>query len=376
MDCPFRFGLSPVFLLLIFCVFALGACQKEVIGSDDDDADDDTDDWGSGGGGWLDNPEIAEVVQEVIEGLMARDAEALEEKVYLNLDDDFLHAGLDRDSFLKYLLAELRTSPGRIVFDFGVHGGIIKDYYEAEVNVRLHYSVNVIPDDETEFPIYFQGYQEMTFYVSIHFGDVDFWMVDDFVTVSGKEKLFGGEDFDITISDGFFPDYVNFPSNGLVRLNGMLHLPLLDEGQHLIATFGLDVGDLRGHARAWGLPESYLYDWDMTNMQGWYVNVDLNLPVDEDPKNFMIPKLLPMGVDTVNVNTRFVVTDENDRRVGLKGYNFTFPAEKYSNMRYCSDLFSADVDGLWLLRVENPSNAPFELLDVRQIGRASCRERV
>ncbi|HPQ69979.1 MAG TPA: hypothetical protein PKW95_12695 [bacterium] len=299
---------------------------------------------------------------------MARDADALDQKVYPNLSEDFAHAGLDRDGYVESLKSELRTSPERIISDFGVYGGIRKDYYEAEVNVRLHYSGNEIPDDETEFPVYFQGYQEMTFYVSEHFGDVDSWMVDDFVTVSGKEKLYGGEDFDITISDGFFPDYTNFPSNGMVSLDGMLHLPLLAEGQRLTADFGIDVGDQRGHARMWNRPESYLYDWDLSNMRGSFVDVELTLPVDETPENYMIPKLLPMGVDSVNVNTRFVVTDENGRRVGLKGYNFTFPAENYSNMCYCSDLFGADVDGLWLLRVEDPQYAPFELLDVRRTG--------
>ncbi|HPM77607.1 MAG TPA: hypothetical protein PK961_10985 [bacterium] len=335
-------------------------------------ADDDTDEWddsGSGGGyGWLDNPEIAAVVQEVIEGLMARDAEALDLKVYPNLSENFAHAGLDRDGFFAYLKSELRTSPERIISDFGVYGYIFRDGDEASVDVRIHYSGYYPPNDETDFNLNFQGVQEKSFEVVQVEDSWELWVVQDIVTVSGEETLFGGEEFDIVISDDFYPEDEDFPSQGEVNIDGMLHLPELKEGQRLTANFSLDMGDQRGHAQMWGRPESYLYDWDMTDMQGWFVNVDLTLPVDEQPENYMIPGELPLGVDAVDLTVRFIVTDENGGPVGVKGFTYAYPNDYDHNKAYCGDLLGAEVDGLWLLRVDDPRYSPFELLDVRRAG--------
>ncbi|HPQ69980.1 MAG TPA: hypothetical protein PKW95_12700 [bacterium] len=358
-----------VFVCCFALVFGLAACECDPgkdgeawdhYGDDDDDhggSDDDDDNEKSP----IDL--VSAAVDEIVEGLLARTPEALEEKVFPYVAEDFNSAGLDSEGFKNYLLADLRRVPNLVYAEYTVSKTILEEQNSIGAEVTIDYNAVQLAGNNKEIPWGLRGnvVLSMDFYSSRK--DEDAYKMKSFQMSDGFAEISGGMGMDVVYGSDFIIDTQDVWQNETITVKGTIRLPQLAEGERLEASFGLNWGDWRGNPQVWQYPEAVVFAQDWTELQGQFVLMDLMLPDDGLPENTGIPYKLPLGVTTVEYRMLFRRIAADGRVMGVSGQSMFLPIYGRVNQPYCAQSLTEDADGIWLLRVDDGS---VQLLDVRE----------
>ncbi|MDP8225314.1 MAG: hypothetical protein P9L99_18275 [Candidatus Lernaella stagnicola] len=330
---------------VIFLLLAVFSCALFAVGCGDDDDDDNGDDDEDQAEQIV--AEITAIMNEIIEGAMARTVDGLENKVFPHMSENYDYAGFDKQAYMDDELETLDESEDVSVTE-----------YEATVEVELGDDMDTaVVTVENLIDILVLDTNNIGF--DLH-GDAENHGISHFVLESdGQWRVIGGEAvFSSWYSRGGDPDLAVGGMDTIavspqeagpgesVRFTGTLTLPEVTGDQTLRLQANLNWQDERANAQVWWWSEECVLEEDLTEFAGQSYELDVVLPADGEPDGLSIPTTLPLGKDAIEATVTLAVTDETDA-YRYDAYSVSLPFQPLDNGDPCQEGPTAGLDGLW-----------------------------
>jgi hypothetical protein len=366
--------ISPLmnFLLLLalaVLVLFLGACSDDPSTSSGDSGDDDDDDDEQD-----ESPEdiITAIAEEMNEGYMENTAQALEDKVFLHISEDYEHAGFGKDELMAEDLEDVEEDDVRIdSWELSVDVDLDEDETSATVSMTNNVAATMEAEDDLNFDVSMTVIMQM-----------ESWFVlenDGQWRVIGEEAIFnemiigGGAQGAASDLSDVAVSVTELSAGDSFQITGDVQIPDIDDDLLVFAGISLDWGDERNNAQNWWDEAEVTIFEDVGDYLGQTYTFDLTMPDDGNPAGMEIPSSFPRGVDSVEVQIAVMVQENENggEMIRFDGYHFDIPLKPLSNQEPCSPGASAGGDGLWVLNLESDDLEwlnLIEIVDLRVVG--------
>ena len=322
-----------------------------------------------------DAEKIESVIDEFVEGWTEGTRDALENKVFPHISDNYSHAGLDRDGYIEDALEKIERRRVDVV-DYSIEHDIDVNGDTATDKFSLSYQGLKKADLDTPFDASVDAEIEQIATLKKEGGE---WKIVSVETVSGESHGEGAvegssapkiENLVITPSDSIAP-------GGEVQVSGQIVFPEKAEGELLASVeIGLQWDYKRPNAKyRWSGNEITFLD--RPDPEGTY-EFSVTLPVDGEPQAD-IPGTFPAGTDSMAVSVIVnIAEDAGDdiEPVAAAGQTKVLKLENFENESVeCSNepLDEASHEGIWRMLAQVTTDIHFfELLDLASLGDSYC----
>jgi hypothetical protein len=348
-------------LLFVLPILFLGAC-----GDDDDDDNDDGDDDDED-----EAPEdiITAIVEEMVEGQMERTAQALEDKYFPHVSDNYEHAGFDKDDLLEDALKDIEDNPGMRMdsWDLSVDVDLDSEGTNATVSITNELAATMEADEDIDFDAAITTTsQSKSFFVLENDGE---WRVVGDEAMFNVWNIAGGQQSLLSDLSDVSVSVTETSAGGSFQITGDAQLPALDEDISIFVGVTLDWRDKRNNAVHWWDDGEVIFFENIDDFLGGAYTFDFVMPEDGDPAGMAIPASLPLGADSIEAQVVVIVQDNavDGGMIRFDSRNFNIPYKPLSNQEACSPGASAGGDGLWALTLESDDWEMLNLLEIADL---------
>lgn len=310
---------------------------------------------------------ITAIVEEMTEGIMARNAFALEEKVFPHISENYEHAGFDKNAHMQDLLEDLEENPDLHISGYEMTTEVtITNVKSATVKTTNAVTGTIDPQEGIDFQSNITGI----------FNGLSYMVLEDdgkWRTIGGdarfsKWDLNGGDEAYKMELDGVTVDIETLAPDGTVRISGSVELSEISGTESITADLSLDWKDDRYNAKNWGGESDSNYQFDLTDKTGTSYSFDVNMPGDGQPQGLKVPSALPVGIDGIDVNvTIFVSSGADDfEPIRVERLTFSLPFLPLANEE-CPEKVSTDPDGLWTMNLVHEYDNNFKIFQIADL---------
>ena len=355
-------------LLLILPILFLGACGDDDDDDDTDDGDDDDDDDND------DDDEAPEdiiiaIVEEMVEGQMERAAQALEDKYFPHVSDNYEHAGFDKDDLLEDALKDIEDNPGMRMdsWDLNVDVDLDSEGTSATVSITNELAATMEASDDLNFDATITTTsQGKSFFVLENDGK---WRVVGDEAMFNVWNIAGGQQSLLTDLSDVSVSVTELSAGDSFQITGDVQLPDFDEDISIFVGVTLDWRDKRNNAEHWWDDGEIIFFETIDDFLGNTYTFDLVMPGDGDPTGLAIPASLPLGADSIEAQVAVMFQDNADDggMIRFDSRNFNIPFKPLSNQEACSPGASVGGDGLWVLTLESDDWEMLNLIEIADL---------
>ena len=342
-------------LIMLLSMALLVACSMD--SADDDDDDDDS----------IANDEdlIRAVLTEMIEGRALRTKEALDEKIYIHISEDYKHAGQNKQAAYEDDIKELENNYTTIdEYDLTI-GDILIEDSQAEVEIQVDTKATLEPNTFA-YPLYGVWNSRSTLYLQKE--AMDAWLVTGDKLIERQGVVTGGEEESIVdLSDISFGTGKSSALN-TVSVSGSFFIEAKVDNNVYSSSAGLNWSDEKINALyRLNLNESaYIFE----PVEGESSELDITLPDDGEPAGIKIPGDFEPGVDAIRAEVQVSAIDEGEENplVAVSKVFKDFPLSKATYEVSCDDELASNIDGTWLFDANMFGSSTPMIADLAQVG--------